>query len=689
MMEFLQNFHFLRPWCLLFLLLPLGFYLKNIGIRNYVSSWENICDKNLLNFLLVTDGNKKRISIKKYIYTGIIAAVIGAAGPSWKKMEVPTFVIENPTMFILSLSRDMQLTDISPSRLERAKFMVSDIADLLTEGPFGLEVYSQEPYLITPLSDDAKIIKNLMPQIVPNIVPDQGNRLDRAIGLAIQRFAAAGYTNGNIIIFASDPGQQLDLTFEKIKEAVKHGYTINIVDTSFSENETMRDLAKKGNGIYISVREPTPQKIVQNILKTNQDKVALSQNLRSVFLDYGYYLVFVALLCLLPFFRRGLLILVLCCGAVFDAEASFFLNDNQEGLKLFKKAQYERAFEKFNDHLWKGLSLYKQDKNEEALKEFSQSDSDVAFYNSGVVLAKMCEYEKALKAFNEALKVNPDNVDAKYNKKVLEELFEKSKTEPEVLNCGEQQNQQQQNNDKNKDNKQNHDQNQQQNDNNQNQNQNNDNENKDNNENSQSDNSDKNDQNNNEQNSQNEQQNNNSNADSNQNNEQNQNQQNSDNNEQEQNFQKESDENNEQNSQNNDSSQQQDQNKSDQSNKKNDQNNNSEQNKGDDNSSATSDEDVNNKDAQTEKGNTPSEANKDSGDEQKSKNKEGQDNNATEMQEEEVESQVMNMKKGDENTKYDEEALAMQRRYREIPEDPGGLLREFIRKEYMKDRYHE
>ena len=33
--------------------------------------------------------------------------------------------------------------------------------------------------------------------------------------------------------------------------------------------------------------------------------------------------------------------------------------------------------------------------------------------------------------------------------------------------------------------------------------------------------------------------------------------------------------------------------------------------------------------------------------------------------------------------------MAMQRQYREIPEDTGGLLREFIKKEYMKERYHD
>ena len=49
--------------------------------------------------------------------------------------------------------------------------------------------------------------------------------------------------------------------------------------------------------------------------------------------------------------------------------------------------------------------------------------------------------------------------------------------------------------------------------------------------------------------------------------------------------------------------------------------------------------------------------------------------------------QNLGAKKGDKNDEYDEKALIMERKYREIPEDIGGLLREFIKKEHLKDRY--
>ena len=53
MSEFLSNFHFIRPFVLLLLLLPLGFFWHYARSRGRNSSWAQVCDKNLLDFLLV------------------------------------------------------------------------------------------------------------------------------------------------------------------------------------------------------------------------------------------------------------------------------------------------------------------------------------------------------------------------------------------------------------------------------------------------------------------------------------------------------------------------------------------------------------------------------------------------------------------------------------------------------------
>lgn len=633
MNEFLANFHFIRPWMLLLLFIPILSLWRKMKIKNMTSSWEDICDPNLLRFLLIKENHLSFFSLKKIIYIGVFSAIIAAAGPSWKKNEIPTFVVENPNMFLLSLAQDMTLNDITPSRLDRAKFVISDLADAFPQGQFGIEVYSEEPYIISPISDDVNLLKNLLPQIVTNIVPDQGDRLDRAINLAIERFQAAGYAHGNIIIFTSDVGQRFDLALDAIQKAAQLNYKIYIVDASFSGNEKLQLLANKGNGFYISIKDTNFQPLIDNILKMNDEQIKLSQNLRSNFVDYGYYLLFLPLICTLIFFRRGVLF-VFALFFAFDAHAAFFLNDNQTALRYFNNGNYEQAAQKFQDPVWKGVALFKADKLEEALKEFDKTNSDMALYNKGLTLAKLCKYEDAKRTFLQALKLNPSHQDAQYNLSVLNDLFEKAKTDPSVLSCGENQ-QQNQNSDSNQDNDKKDTQNQQ-----------------------------------------------NSTSNSSANNE-NQQQENNNTNNQPQPKNSSS----EQSQSENNQSQQDNSEKSSQ--QENTQNNQSATDENNNQNNPSSENDDTQKNQNAEDKNQPSKANQDEGQEQKTNNTDGNDNNGTQNQQVEQTVNLVNAQKGDENDKYDEEAVIMQKQYRDIPDDTGGLLREFIKKEYSKDRYRD
>ena len=71
MNDLFHNFHFLRPWLLVFLLLPLLLFFKKLKTGGNASSWADVCDKNLLNFLLVSNSGQRHFSVKKLIYTGL------------------------------------------------------------------------------------------------------------------------------------------------------------------------------------------------------------------------------------------------------------------------------------------------------------------------------------------------------------------------------------------------------------------------------------------------------------------------------------------------------------------------------------------------------------------------------------------------------------------------------------------
>ena len=64
-----------------------------------------------------------------------------------------------------------------------------------------------------------------------------------------------------------------------------------------------------------------------------------------------------------------------------------------------------------------------------------------------------------------------------------------------------------------------------------------------------------------------------------------------------------------------------------------------------------------------------------------------EENQSEEQNQEEKTGSAAKENEGDE--KYDEEMQAKARRYREIPEDPGGLLKALIYQEYRQNRYNE
>ena len=56
-------------------------------------------------------------------------------------------------------------------------------------------------------------------------------------------------------------------------------------------------------------------------------------------------------------------------------------------------------------------------------------------YNLGNALAKSGDFKGALSAYEESLEINPDNEDARHNKKIIEQLIE-NQSEPEKNDSG-------------------------------------------------------------------------------------------------------------------------------------------------------------------------------------------------------------------------------------------------------------
>ncbi len=576
MEEFLVNFHFLRPWILMLLVFPLllyGFYFRGITSQ---SSWQKVIDKKLLEFLLVKGSAVKR---RVFIWTalfGILITIIAAAGPSWQKVEIPALEPENPVVIILNLSSDIEEKDLKPSRLDRAKYKITDFLSMLKGVQVGLEVYSSEPFVVAPFTDDMNILLNLLPVINTSIMPSNGDRLDRAIDLAVQRLKDTGYTKGHLVIFTPDVGQKFDLALSSAKSAFSSGFIIDIIGVSSVANDKLAMIAKNGGGDYWNV-QTDDVKISSLANKINQysSNIKQSENKRTDWLDYGYLIIPLAMFCCLMFFRKGLLVVVFILMSS-NAFAGFFLNSNQEGLRSFNNGDFVRAASTFKDNRWKGASLYRAGDFQNAFIEYEKDMTTEGIYNQGNALAKSGKIKEAISKYEEVLKLAPNHEDAKFNLEYLKQ---------------QQKNQQQQNHSQNNNDNKNQNQQQQQN---QNQKQ----------DDSQADNSNQ--------------------------------QQQQDNPEKENSEQRQ-----------NQQGQHQEDGKQDKNSNKQDEQANQQQN------------------------NTINEL------EENKQQLDGKQNSG-----------AIN-KSGSKDEKYDEKMQAKLQQYREVPEDPGGLLKAFIYQEYSQNRYNE
>ena len=460
MADFWQNFHFLRPWLLLLLILPAllyGFYFRGLNTQ---SSWQKIIDKRLLDFLLIKGSAVKRRVLVWLGGIGLMTAMIAAAGPSWQKTEVPAYAPQNPVMILLNLSSDMNETDLTPSRLSRAKYKIKDFLTLLHGVEVGLLVYSAEPFVISPLTDDVHILQNLLPAVNLDIMPTNGDRLDRAIDLAAAKIKAAGYREGRLVIFAPDVGQAFDRALAAAEDVHRDGFKIDIIGVSAAANEKLAMVAKAGGGSYWPLQADDAKiAALAAELNQNSDDLSASENKRTVWLDAGYWLLPLPLLCCLLFFRKGILVVALILLSS-NAYAGFFLNADQEGLRAFNNGDYPAAAASFADADWKAAALYRAGDYAGAYKEYQKSNSVDALYNQGNALAKGGKIKEAIAKYEEVLRQEPNHEDAKFNLEYLkkqQQQNQQQQNQQQNERQDQQQNQQQQQNRQADDNQQNAD----------------------------------------------------------------------------------------------------------------------------------------------------------------------------------------------------------------------------------------
>jgi len=337
MAELLAAFHFSEPawlWALLLCVPVAGWLLLFRHLTGNNDRIQQYADAHLLPHLLGRSTASSSTQWQRYArWAGLwTLLVLAMAGPRWGFTDVQLFRPGTNLLILMDISRSMQVADVRPSRLARAR---QEVEDLLNENRgvrVGLIGFASVAHVVSPVTEDMQGIHRVLSALDTSLVRLQGSRLLYALERAQQLLAGQPAESVNSILIITDGDFEEPGLEQGLKELAAAGIRVHVLgvgtpkgdavpgqgpDSPWIMNRTgqpvnsslneplLKSLAKAGNGLYLRAdyREQDTDEILaevkaQALPGTDQDERTRVWNERY------YWLAGLALLLLLPLFRR-------------------------------------------------------------------------------------------------------------------------------------------------------------------------------------------------------------------------------------------------------------------------------------------------------------------------------------------------------------------------------------------------
>lgn len=122
-------------------------------------------------------------------------------------------------VFALDLSASMLAEDITPSRLEKAKYLISKTIDQLGGDRVGIIAYAGNAYPLLPITTDYSAAKLALQSASPDFIPTPGTALDKALSYSLTYFDPQSPAS-KVLVILSD-GEDHDNSWADQVEALK------------------------------------------------------------------------------------------------------------------------------------------------------------------------------------------------------------------------------------------------------------------------------------------------------------------------------------------------------------------------------------------------------------------------------------------------------------------------------------
>jgi Ca-activated chloride channel family protein len=267
--ETLKSYEWEKPWILnliwiipaLMLIRKFVKFLKNPVLE--LSLPKSVSGNNPWTYL--------RLIPSIFFFFFLILMVIALARPQRSNERVEQFTEGIDIMLVMDISESMDLQDFSPNRLEASKATAVDFINGRFGDRIGMVVFAGEAYSLAPLTNDYKLLTDLISEISFSMMEAKGTAIGSALASATNRMKDSesiskvmillsdGESNaGNVDpLFAAQLASALNIKIYTIAVG-KDGMVPYGTDffgrpqmvESYLDETTLREISKVGNGEF-------------------------------------------------------------------------------------------------------------------------------------------------------------------------------------------------------------------------------------------------------------------------------------------------------------------------------------------------------------------------------------------------------------------------------------------------------
>ncbi len=478
MMDTAASFQFLQPLWLL--LLPPSWALVWAFARQAgrKSIWSRVCDEQLLAHMTAGQNSSPGYALPAWILGGVLSlGIIAAAAPSWSKLSHPIMEATDARVIVLDLSRSMLVQDVRPSRFEHALAAASEVISSGYAGETGLVVFAGSAFVLSPLSRDADTLLAFVEAVHPNSMPQDGSNLKHAITTARELLAASLGDSAQILLISSGDSHGQNALYDDVVQsafdAAAEGLRISVlgigsiaggplldkkgglmrdsaggIEISRPNFDLLRRIATAGQGSMTIVGGARISGDLNgnfggDLLSSRLDASALAESQHGAdqssrdASDDGAWLVWWMLPLVLILFRKNMVFVFLIALLLHGEQELYAADDSLAGdqpgrgfefwahperiaFGAYHRGEYDTARTIGNDPMLVGASYYRSQKFQQALAQFSENDSAASLYNQANTLVQMQRYPEAIVAFQQAFDLDPQLINAAYNRRLVE-----------------------------------------------------------------------------------------------------------------------------------------------------------------------------------------------------------------------------------------------------------------------------